>query len=49
MSSAREGSWNRQRLGHSSASVAGELVPLFPGCAGDQFALEGRRDPSGLR
>lgn len=47
MSSTKEGRWDRQRC--SAASVAGELVPLSPGHIGDQFALEGRRDPAGLR
>lgn len=49
MSSTKEGRWERYRLGCSAASVAGELVPLSPGHAGDRFALEGRRDPAGLR
>lgn len=41
MSSTKEGRCARQRLGHSAASVAAELVPLLsPGHAGDQFALE---------
>lgn len=44
----KKGRWDRQRLWCSAASVAGELVPLSPGLAGDQFALE-RREPIGLR
>lgn len=47
MSSAEEGRWDRQRC--CAASVAGELVLLSPGPVGDQFALEGGRDPAGLR
>ena len=31
------------RLGCPAASVAGELMPLSPGCGGDQFTLEGQK------